>query len=160
MRKPLTTFLLGAMLVTGIAPTGNSAAETQSSQRKTRKTSASVKSSATKKKGSKKRRVSRRNRGQKAPTTNRVSEIQQALAREGAYSGEPTGKWDAATVGAMKRFQSSQGLNPTGKLDARSLQKLGLGSQTAGVAAPLPPSNPSPKAATSDKSTERSPSER
>jgi hypothetical protein len=30
-------------------------------------------------------------------------------------------------------------LNPSGKLDALTLQKLGLGSQTAGVAAPMPP---------------------
>ena len=151
MRKPLTTFLLGAMLVTVIAPAGASAAGTESSQGKAKKTSASSKSTAAKKTRSKKRRVSRRNRGQKAPTADRMNEIQQALAREGAYTGEPTGKWDASTVGAMKRFQSSRGLNPTGKLDALSLQKLGLGSQTAGVAAPLPPPNPSPKAATSDK---------
>ena len=34
----------------------------------------------------------------------------------------------------MKNFQTSHGLNPSGKLDAPTLQKLGLGSQTAGVA--------------------------
>ena len=40
---------------------------------------------------------------------------------------------------AMKKFQAGHGLNPSGKLDALTLQKLGLGSQTAGVAAPMPP---------------------
>lgn len=90
--------------------------------------------------GSKKvSRKSRRQPGQKAPTTDRISEIQSALAKNGAYSGEPNGKWDEETVGAMKKFQAASGLNPSGKLDALTLQKLGLGSQTAGVAAPMPP---------------------
>jgi peptidoglycan hydrolase-like protein with peptidoglycan-binding domain len=81
----------------------------------------------------------RRERGQKAPTPDRVSEIQQALSKDGSYGGKPSGKWDEPTVEAMKKFQESHGLNPSGKLDAKSLQKLGLGSQTAGVAAPPPP---------------------
>jgi Putative peptidoglycan binding domain len=41
-------------------------------------------------------------------------------------------------VEAMKKFQAGHGLNPSGKLDAITLQKMGLGSQTAGVAAPMP----------------------
>jgi len=85
------------------------------------------------------RKVSRRERGQKAPTPDRVSEIQQALSKDGSYSGTPNGKWDDATVEAMRKFQESHGLNPTGKLDAKTLQKLGLGSETAGAAPPLPP---------------------
>jgi peptidoglycan hydrolase-like protein with peptidoglycan-binding domain len=82
---------------------------------------------------------SARERGQKAPTPERVSEIQQALAKDGSFSGAPNGKWDESTVEAMKKFQEGHGLNPSGKLDAKTLQKLGLGSQTAGVAAPMPP---------------------
>jgi peptidoglycan hydrolase-like protein with peptidoglycan-binding domain len=39
----------------------------------------------------------------------------------------------------MKKFQGAHGLNPTGKLDAKTLQQLGLGSHTAGAAPPLPP---------------------
>lgn len=81
----------------------------------------------------------RRERGQKAPTPDRISEIQQALAKDGSFTGKTTGKWDDSTVEAMKKFQAGHGLNPTGKLDALTLQKLGLGSQTAGVAAPMPP---------------------
>ena len=85
------------------------------------------------------KRYSAPQRGQKAPTTDRISEIQTALAKDSSFTGKPNGKWDAATVEATKRFQESHGLNPTGKLDAKTLQKLGLGSQTAGVAPPTPP---------------------
>ena len=81
----------------------------------------------------------RRERGQRAPTPDRITEIQQALAKDGSFAGTPNGKWNDSTVEAMKKFQAGHGLNPSGKLDALTLQKLGLGSQTAGVAAPMPP---------------------
>jgi peptidoglycan hydrolase-like protein with peptidoglycan-binding domain len=85
-----------------------------------------------------------RERGQTAPTPDRIAEIQTALARENAYQGEPNGKWDAATIEAMKKFQSANGLSPTGKIDALTLQKLGLGSEVAGKGAPMPPTGPEP----------------
>jgi peptidoglycan hydrolase-like protein with peptidoglycan-binding domain len=85
------------------------------------------------------RKTTRRERGQKAPAPERISEIQAALRKGGSFDGQPSGKWDAPTVDAMKKFQESHGLNPSGKLDAKTLQKLGLGSQTAGVAPPMPP---------------------
>jgi peptidoglycan hydrolase-like protein with peptidoglycan-binding domain len=99
--------------------------------------SASRPGSTASKNGSSRR--SRRQPGQKAPTSDRVNEIQTALAKDGSFSGAPNGKWDDGTTEAMRKFQAAHGLNPTGKLDALSLQKLGLGSQTAGVAAPIPP---------------------
>ena len=80
----------------------------------------------------------RRERGQQAPTPERITEIQQALAKDGSYAEKPNGKWDDSTVEAMRKFQESHGLNPSGKLDARTLQQLGLGSSIAGVARPLP----------------------
>ncbi len=87
-----------------------------------------------------------RQRGQKAPTADRIEEIQSGLSRAGYYKGAPTGKWDASTVDAMKRFQQANGLTPTGKIDALSLQKLGLGSDVAGLSAPElnPPSSAPP----------------
>ena len=97
-------------------------------------------SSSRRKKSSK---SNRRERGQQAPTPERISEIQQALAKDGSYPGKPSGKWDDSTVEAMRKFQESHGLNPSGKLDARTLQQLGLGSRIAGVAAPLPSSTTS-----------------
>lgn len=85
----------------------------------------------------------RRRRGQQRPTAERIREIQQALIRAGYLEGKPTGRWDAKTRAAMRRLQEESGLPVTGKLDARSLVKLGLGSETAGVAAPHPlPSEP------------------
>ena len=102
-------------------------------------------SSATKKTTSHSKASSRRKtkkvRGQEAPTPERINEIQEALVSKGAFTGTPTGKWDDSSVDAMKKFQSSHGLEPTGKLDALTLQKLGLGSQTAGLAAPVAPPN-------------------
>jgi peptidoglycan hydrolase-like protein with peptidoglycan-binding domain len=91
----------------------------------------------------KSKKSNRRERGQKTPTPDRISEIQQALAKDGSFAGKPNGKWDASTVEATRKFQEAHGLNPSGKLDAKTLQQLGLGSQTAGVAAPMPPVNSS-----------------
>lgn len=102
-------------------------------------------SATTKKKPAKKRHSSRREPSQKAPTPDRINEIQAALSRNGFYDGNPSGKWDSTTVAAMQKFQSASGLDPTGKLDALSLQKLGLGSEIAGVYAPEPP-HPAPAA--------------
>ena len=96
----------------------------------------SARTSSHGKKSSKK--SSRRERGQQAPTPDRISEIQQALAKNGSYNGTPNGKWDDSTQEALRKFQEAHGLNPTGKLDARSLQQLGLGSSIAGVARPAP----------------------
>lgn len=84
------------------------------------------------------KRRSSRVRTQTAPTAARITEIQSALAAHGSYKGQPNGKWDDSTTQAMKEFQSANGLTPTGKLDALTLQKLGLGSEIAGRAAPLP----------------------
>jgi peptidoglycan hydrolase-like protein with peptidoglycan-binding domain len=108
-------------------------------QKAPQKKSAASKSGSAAHRTKSSKKSKRRERGQKAPTPDRISEIQQALAKDGSYAGTPNGKWDASTVDAMKKFQESHGLNPSGKLDAKTLQQLGLGSQTAGVAPPLPP---------------------
>jgi peptidoglycan hydrolase-like protein with peptidoglycan-binding domain len=99
--------------------------------------SASPNASRQKKSGKRKRPASRREPTQMSPTPERISEIQSALGRGGYYQTDPpTGKWDSDTVDALQRFQSSNGLDTTGKLDALTLQKLGLGSDVAGVSAP------------------------
>jgi len=113
----------------GVSPCLSSAQSTAKKKAKS--------SSGSSRKG-KSTKSSRRQVGQKAPTPQRVSEIQQALAKNGAYAGTLNGKWDASTVEAMKKFQGAHGLNPSGKLDAKTLQQLGLGSQTAGIAPPTP----------------------
>jgi peptidoglycan hydrolase-like protein with peptidoglycan-binding domain len=105
-------------------------------------TSGTVAKSTTPKKSVVKRPIRKRKprqRGQTAPTSARISQIQSALAAQGVYKGQPNGKWDSATIQAMKDYQSTHGVTATGKLDALTLQKLGLGSEIAGRAAPLPP---------------------
>ena len=126
--RPMHLILLSLLVVgLGVSPCLSSAQAT--AKKKAKSSSNSRKGKSTK---------SRRQAGQKAPTAQRISEIQQALAKNGAYAGTPNGKWDASTVEAMKKFQGAHGLNPSGKLDAKTLQQLGLGSQTAGIAPPTP----------------------
>lgn len=79
---------------------------------------------------SSKRRVATRSarfRGQRAPTTDRYREIQQALQSAGFLENEPSGKWDDPSIAAMKRFQEQHSIPPTGKINALSLIALGLG---------------------------------
>jgi peptidoglycan hydrolase-like protein with peptidoglycan-binding domain len=109
-----------------------------------KKSTASTSSSSSKNKSHKRKSAkqpSRWEKGQKVPTPARISEIQQALAKDGSFTGAPNGKWDDSTVDAMKKFQDAHGLNPSGKLDAKTLQQLGLGSSTAGLGAPMPPTS-------------------
>jgi murein L,D-transpeptidase YcbB/YkuD len=118
------------------------------SRRASPQTSSSPQSShyASSKKFSKSKKPrTKRQKGQMAPTRDRIEEIQSALARGGYYKGEPNGKMDADTQDALKRFQEANGVSPSGKIDALTLEKLGLGSDTAGLGAPkqTPPSTPS-----------------
>jgi peptidoglycan hydrolase-like protein with peptidoglycan-binding domain len=115
------------------------ASSTQAQSSGTPKKTTSSKSRGTARGRKSSKRSSRRERGQKVPTPDRISEIQQALAKDGSFAGKANGKWDASTIEATRKFQEAHGLNPTGRLDAKTLQRLGLGSQTAGVAAPMPP---------------------
>ena len=113
--------------------------------RQTASSGGTAKASTVKKAPSRARVTKRRRaraRAQAAPTAARISQIQAALAAQGAYKGQPNGKWDGATIQAMKDFQSGHGLTVTGKLDALTLQKLGLGSEIAGRAAPLAVTQP------------------
>ncbi|GAC1618010.1 MAG: hypothetical protein NVS9B13_05360 [Candidatus Acidiferrum sp.] len=60
------------------------------------------------------------------------------MSKDGSYAGTPNGRWDSSTVEAVRKYQAGHGLNPSGKLDAKTLEQLGLGSKTAGVAPPAP----------------------
>jgi len=128
--------ILPVLLLSLVAGLGVSADAAQTSTPKKKAPTSGAHSRRVGKKGSK---SSTRQRGQKNPTTDRISEIQNALARNGSFAGAPNGKWDDSTVSAVKKYQAAHGLNPTGRLDAPTLQKLGLGSTTAGVAAPQTP---------------------
>jgi peptidoglycan hydrolase-like protein with peptidoglycan-binding domain len=138
LRKAM--FLGLALLVTAGVSARVGMAQTTATKPKT--TTPSAKSTGKSGHRSTKKVSSRKkDKGQMAPTPERISEIQEALAKDGSYVNPANGKWDDSTVGAMKKFQSAHGLNPSGKLDALTLQKLGLGSQTAGIAEPIAPPN-------------------
>jgi peptidoglycan hydrolase-like protein with peptidoglycan-binding domain len=139
MKQRTAIHLALALLVAAGLGVSAGPVDAQSASRKKPVSSKSSGNPSAKKKGGKSRSSSRPAKGQKAPTPERISEIQQALAKDGSYAGTQNGKWDDATVDAVKKFQDAHGLNPSGKLDAKTLQQLGLGSQTAGVAPPLPP---------------------
>jgi hypothetical protein len=140
--------------------------EPQSSSSSSSQTHKSSTYASSKRKTTTKRRHgARREPTQMAPTADRISEIQSALARGGYYKSDPSGKWDADTVDALQRFQSANGLDSTGKLDALTLQKLGLGSDVAGYSAPKGivehsccSMTPSPSFATTTSQASNSPS--
>ena len=133
----------GAVVLLGLAVSLCPSAQFAQAQTSTSKSTSSRTTSSRSKSRTSTKKTSRKkkDRGQMAPTPERITEIQQALAKDGSYSAPPTGKWDDNTVDAMKKFQTAHALNPSGKLDALTLEKLGLGSTTAGVAEPVAPPN-------------------
>jgi peptidoglycan hydrolase-like protein with peptidoglycan-binding domain len=136
-----THLALTLLFAAGLGVSAVSGSAQSTSQKKS---TASTSSSSSKNKSHKRKSAkqpSRWEKGQKVPTAARISEIQQALAKDGSFTGAPNGKWDDSTVDAMKKFQDAHGLNPSGKLDAKTLQQLGLGSSTAGLGAPMPPTS-------------------
>ena len=137
---------LSLCVATGLCvPAGTAAAQTVTTKKSATRSSSSSTSSTSSKGKTRKTSRKRKEKGQQAPTADRITEIQTALSKDGSYKGTPNGKWDADSIEAMRNFQAAHGLNPSGKLDALSLEKLGLGSQTAGVAAPIIPPNSTSK---------------
>ncbi len=134
MSKLPLVYILGAALLVSAAPAVSGAGRPGAAQTSSSSTTAKKKKKTASSKSKRKSRV----KSQAAPTPDRIKEIQTALQKDGSYEGEPTGKWDAATVDAMKKYQDKIGVSPTGKIDAVSLNKLGLGAETAGKGAPVP----------------------
>jgi len=59
----------------------------------------------------------------------RATQIQTALIKQGYLTGEPTGTWDSASVAAMQKLQGDNGWQTKITPDSRALIKLGLGPQ-------------------------------
>ncbi len=126
------------------ASAGKSSTTSKSASHTTTSATKSVAKSTSSKSGkssSRKSSKTKKVKGQAAPAPERINEIQDALAKRGIFAGSSTGKLDDSTADALRKFQATNHLNPTGKIDALTLQKLGLGSETAGLAAPTPPPN-------------------
>jgi hypothetical protein len=66
-------------------------------------------------------------RGQQKVDAARAREIQEALIRQHYLSGNATGKWDAATEDALRKYQGDNGWQNKTVPDSRALIKLGLG---------------------------------
>jgi len=69
--------------------------------------------------------------------------VQRALKDQGFYYGEITGRKDADTTAAIRRYQIRNGLQITGELNAETQKSLGLKG-----AAPVPRATPSTPTAT------------
>jgi hypothetical protein len=76
--------------------------------------------------------------GQNEPTPDRYREIQQALIQRGYMQNDASGKWDASSMDALRRFQQDQNLEASGKLDSLSLIALGLGPKRTASAQARP----------------------
>ena len=69
-------------------------------------------------------------------SSERATEIQSALIKQGYLSGEPSGSWDSSSFAAMQKLQGDNGWQTKLVPDSRALIKLGLGpGSTPSVAA-------------------------
>jgi hypothetical protein len=64
----------------------------------------------------------------------RATEIQQALIKDGYLTGEPSGVWDSQSAAAMQKLQGDNGWQTKITPDSRALIKLGLGPQQDTIA--------------------------
>jgi hypothetical protein len=55
-----------------------------------------------------------------------IRQVQQALQKDGFHSGRADGRWGPETQSAVKQFQQSKQMEPTGKLDQQTVADLGL----------------------------------
>jgi len=116
----------GIVLITASLSLGSSVPAKKAPAKKpsVKHSTASSKTHKTSRYASKK---SRKPRGQQAIDGERTREIQEALVREHYLNGEPSGKWDDATQGALRRYQADQGWQSKSVPDSRALIRLGLG---------------------------------
>jgi peptidoglycan hydrolase-like protein with peptidoglycan-binding domain len=63
--------------------------------------------------------------------TQRVQSVQQALKQKGYDAGAVDGRWGPNTQDALRQFQQSQGITPSGNLDAQTLSALGVDQNQA-----------------------------
>ena len=60
-------------------------------------------------------------------SSDRATEIQTALIKQGYLTGTPSGQWDASSQAAMEKLQSDNGWQTKLVPDSRAIIKLGLG---------------------------------
>lgn len=134
-KKPAGKATAPAPATKSKAPAGKSQAKAAVPQAPTKSAKAPAKSGAGTKSATARRPqtrrgvVTQRRQSQQVPGSERVREIQQALADRG-YALEPSGVWGSDSVEALKKFQTDQNINNLtgrGRLDPLTLIALGLG---------------------------------
>jgi peptidoglycan hydrolase-like protein with peptidoglycan-binding domain len=73
-----------------------------------------------------------------------TSSAQQKLKDQGFYYGEVTGRTDADTTAAIRRYQIRNGLKITGDLNAETLKSLGVRGSASGSTPTAPAAKPTP----------------
>lgn len=68
-----------------------------------------------------------------------IRQVQTALQQRGFKEVAADGKWSDAVSGALKKFQESQKLEPTGSVNLRTLRALGFDNPLAELDIPTPP---------------------
>lgn len=63
-------------------------------------------------------------------STERATEIQNALIKAGYLDGPASGQYDETTIDAMKQFQAKSGISATGMPSALALKKLGVSKRS------------------------------
>jgi len=104
--------------------TASHSSNSKNANSKTTKAKTSSASSSSHK-GKKSRKSAKR--GQQKIDSERTQQIQEALIKQHYLTGEPTGKWDANTEEALRKFQGDNGWQNKTVPDSRALIKLGLG---------------------------------
>ena len=61
-------------------------------------------------------------------TRSNVKQVQKALDKDGFRAGRPDGRWGRETQNAVKQFQQSKQMQPTGQLTEQTVADLGLGT--------------------------------
>jgi len=59
-------------------------------------------------------------------SADQIKQAQTMLKQKSFYSGEQTGKLDAATRAGLKQYQQAEGLKVTGTLNKVTLDKMGI----------------------------------
>ena len=85
-------------------------------------------------------------------------QIQQALIREHYLGGQASGKWDASTEEALRRYQADNGWQNKTVPDSRALIKLGLGPNNDHLLNPDSAMTSAPEAARANPATASDPS--
>jgi peptidoglycan hydrolase-like protein with peptidoglycan-binding domain len=70
-----------------------------------------------------------------------IASAQQALKDQGFYYGKITGRTDADTIAAIRRYQIRNGLKITGELNTETQRSLRITRSVAPTTVPQPPSN-------------------